>query len=119
MFTSKSRAERAREQVVDTASTVSEQLRERVAPKVGAAARDAKDWAAPRVERGLEVAAPRVEQAVDKMSPKVDAARDKHHALRCAQLARRCLRGADRSRIQTPAMSARGSVPASRGAGSA
>jgi hypothetical protein len=81
VFTSKSRAERARDQVAETASTVSEQLRERVAPAVGAKARDAKDWAAPRVERGvekgLEVAAPRVESAVDRMSPKVDAARDK------------------------------------------
>jgi hypothetical protein len=81
VFTRKSRAERAREQMADTAATVSEQLRERIAPAVALKARDAKTWAAPRVERGvergLEVAAPRVESAVEKVSPKVDAARDK------------------------------------------
>lgn len=81
MFTRKSRAERAREQMADTAATVSGQLRERIAPAVALKARDAKTWAAPRVERGvergLEVAAPRVELAVEKVSPKVDAARDK------------------------------------------
>jgi hypothetical protein len=81
VFTSRSRAERARDQVAETASTVSEQLRDRVAPAVSARAKDAKEWAAPRVERGvergLEAAAPRVEQAVEKVSPKVDAARDK------------------------------------------
>jgi hypothetical protein len=64
-----------------TASTVSEQLRERIAPAVTHKARDAKTWAAPRVERGVErgldLAAPRVELAVEKVSPKVDAARDK------------------------------------------
>ena len=81
MFRKKSRAERAREQMADTAATVSEQLREHIAPAVAVKARDAKSWAAPRVERGvergLEVAAPRVELAVEKVSPKVDAARDK------------------------------------------
>jgi len=81
VFTRKSRAERAREQMADTAATVSEQLRERLAPAVAVKARDAKSWAAPRVERGvgrgLEAAAPRVESAVEKVSPKVDAARDK------------------------------------------
>jgi hypothetical protein len=81
VFRRRSRAERARDQVVETASTVSEQLRGRIAPAVAVKARDAKGWAAPRVERGvgrgLEVAAPRVEHAVERVSPKVDAARDK------------------------------------------
>jgi hypothetical protein len=67
--------------MADRASTVSEQLRERIAPAVSLKARDAKTWAAPRVERGVErgldLAAPRVELAVEKVSPKVDAARDK------------------------------------------
>jgi hypothetical protein len=67
--------------MADTAAILSEQLRERIAPAVTHKARDAKTWAAPRVERGVErglvVAAPRVESAVEKVSPKVDAARDK------------------------------------------
>jgi hypothetical protein len=81
VFRRRSRAERARDQIADTATTVSEQLRGRLAPAVALKARDAKVWAAPRVERGvergLEVAAPRVEHAVERVSPKVDAARDK------------------------------------------
>jgi hypothetical protein len=81
VFRRKSRAERAREQIAETATTVTEQLRGRVAPAVAVKARDAKVWATPRVERGVErglgVAAPRVELAVERVSPKVDAARDK------------------------------------------
>lgn len=73
----KSRADQAKAQVQDAASTASHHLREKVAPVVAEKARDAKDWATPHVERGLEVAAPKVEAAVDKVSPAVDAARDK------------------------------------------
>lgn len=73
----KSRADQAKAQVQDAASTASTHLREKVAPVVAEKARDAKDWAAPHVERGLEAAAPKVEAAVDKVSPAVDAARDK------------------------------------------
>jgi hypothetical protein len=76
----RSRADRARDEIAESASTLSEQLRGRVAP-VALKARDAKVWMAPRVERGvergLEAAAPRVELAVERVSPKVDAARDK------------------------------------------
>ncbi|MGN6612508.1 MAG: hypothetical protein ACTHLJ_12110 [Angustibacter sp.] len=73
----KSRADQAKAQVQDAASTASHHLREKVAPVVAEKARDAKDWATPHVERGLEAAAPKVEAAVDKVSPAVDAARDK------------------------------------------
>ncbi len=73
----KSRTDQAKAQVQDATSSAGHHLRERVAPAVGAKARDAKDWATPHVERGLEAAAPRVEAAVDKVSPAVDAARDK------------------------------------------
>ena len=92
MFSRKSGAQKAREQVVGStttaATTVGDQLRERVVPAVEQAAREAREWAAPRVEqarewaqprveRGLEAAAPRVEEAVDRVSPRVDAARDR------------------------------------------
>lgn len=73
----KSRTDQAKAQVQDAASTAGHHLREKVAPAVGAKARDAKEWAAPHVERGLEAAAPKVEAAVEKVSPAVDAARDK------------------------------------------
>lgn len=76
MFT-KSRTDQAKAQVQDAASSAGQVLREKVAPVVAAKAHDAKDWAAPRVERGIEVAAPKVEAAVDKVTPAVDAARDK------------------------------------------
>lgn len=77
MFTRTSRADRARAQVLDVTSSASHQLREKVAPVVAVAARDAKVWATPHMERGIEVAAPRVEAAVERVSPAVDAARDK------------------------------------------
>lgn len=73
----KSRTDQAKAQVQDAALTAGHHLREKVAPAVGAKARDAKEWAAPHVERGLEAAAPKVEAAVEKVSPAVDAARDK------------------------------------------
>lgn len=61
----------------DAAAAAGHHLRETVAPAVVAKAHDAKEWAAPKVERGLEAAAPKVEAAVEKISPAVDAARDK------------------------------------------
>lgn len=81
MFTRTSRTDKAREQVADVTSSVSDTWRAKVAPVVGAKARDAAHWAAPRVERGREVAAPKVGAAVgaarEKVSPAVDAAREK------------------------------------------
>jgi len=77
VFTKTSRTDKARDQVVDVASTVSDTWRGKVAPTVGAKARDARDWAAPHVEHGRQAAAPKVEAAVEKVSPAVDAARDK------------------------------------------
>jgi hypothetical protein len=60
-----------------TAASVAELLRERVVPVVGQATGNAKDWAKPRVEHGIEVAAPKLESAVNNLAPKVDTARDK------------------------------------------
>lgn len=81
VFTKTSRTDRAREQVADVTSSVSDTWRGKVAPTVGAKARDARDWAAPHVEHGRKVAAPKVEAAIDaaadKVSPAVDAAREK------------------------------------------
>lgn len=91
MFRTKSRKEQLQDRsasLADTASTVADQLRDRVAPAIGQAAENAKewgqprveaarDWAKPRVEHGIEVAAPRLESAVSALAPKVDIARDK------------------------------------------
>lgn len=80
MFHTKSRKEQLQDQqasLADTAALVAEQLRERVVPAVGHAAVNAKEWARPRVEHGIEVAAPRLESAVSGLAPKVDTARDK------------------------------------------
>jgi hypothetical protein len=71
-----------------TAATVTDQLRERVAPAVGQAAGSAiewsqprveaaRDWARPHLDHGIEVAAPKLESAVSGLAPKVDTARDK------------------------------------------
>lgn len=80
MFTKTRGSDKAREQAADVASTIGETWRDRVAPTVGAKARDARDWAAPHVEHGRKAAAPKVEAAVDaaseKVAPVVDAARD-------------------------------------------
>jgi len=80
VFTKTSRSDKAREQAADVASTLGETWRDKVAPTVGAKARDARDWAAPHVEHGRKAAAPKVEAAVDaaseKVAPVVDAARD-------------------------------------------
>ncbi len=67
----------AKASVQDAAAAAQHHLRETVAPVVAAKAHDAKEWATPKVERGLEAAAPKVEAAVEKISPAVDAARDK------------------------------------------
>jgi hypothetical protein len=84
MFRSKSRTEQLSEQLQDqseslasTAAAVADQLRERVGPAVGQATDNAREWARPRVEHGIEVAAPRLESAVNGLAPKVDTARDK------------------------------------------
>ena len=91
MFHTKSKKEQIQDRsasLADTASTVADQLRERVAPAIGQAAGNAKewgqprveaarDWAKPRVEHGIEIAAPRLESAVNNLAPKVDIARDK------------------------------------------
>jgi len=108
VFTRPSRAEQEREQarihlaraqVLEATNAASHQLREKVAPAVAVAARDARDWAVPKaaeakawagpkahdarvwatphVERGLEVAGPKVEAVVEKLTPAVDAARDR------------------------------------------
>jgi hypothetical protein len=80
MFRSKSRTEQLQDQtdsLACSAATVAEQLRERLLPAVGQATGNAKEWAKPRVERGIEVAAPRLESAVNGLAPKVDTARDK------------------------------------------
>ena len=81
VFTKTSRTDKAREQVADAAGTVGDTWRDKVAPTVGAKARDARDWAAPHVEHGRRAAAPKVEAAIDaaadKVSPAVDAAREK------------------------------------------
>jgi hypothetical protein len=91
MFRTKTRTEQLQDHSVslaDTAASVADQLRERVAPAVGQAAESAKgwgqprveaarDWARPRVEHGIEVAAPKLESAVSGLAPKVDTARDK------------------------------------------
>ena len=91
MFHTKSRKEQLQDQsasLADSAVTVAEQLRERVAPVIEQAAESAKewgqprveaarDWARPRVEHGIEIAAPRLESAVSGLAPKVDTARDK------------------------------------------
>ena len=83
MFRTKSRKEQLTEQLQDqqealacTTATVAEQLRERVVPAVGQATVNAKEWARPRVEHGIEVAAPRLESAVNGLAPRVDTARD-------------------------------------------
>jgi hypothetical protein len=95
VFHTKSRAEQLQEtlqestaSLADTASSVADQLRERVVPAVGQAAETAKEWGQPRVEaarhwakphveHGIEVAAPKLESAVSSLAPKVDTARDK------------------------------------------
>lgn len=80
MFHTKSRTEQLHDHadsLACTASSVAEQLRERVVPAVGQAAGNAKEWAKPRVEHGIEVAAPKLESAVSGLAPKVDTARDK------------------------------------------
>ncbi|NMM23604.1 MAG: hypothetical protein HHJ11_08920 [Phycicoccus sp.] len=91
MFHSKSKKEQLQDRsasLADTAATVADQLRERVAPAIGQAAGSAKEWgqprveaarlwAKPRVEHGIEVAAPKLESAVSGLAPKVDIARDK------------------------------------------
>lgn len=73
----KSGAKEARASVQDAATTAQQHLRGTVAPAVAAKAHDAREWATPKVERGLEVAAPKVEAAVERITPAVDAARDK------------------------------------------
>lgn len=80
----KSTTEKLTEELADqsdslarTAATMAELLRERVVPVVGQATGNAKDWAKPRVEHGIELAAPRLESAVNNLAPKVDTARDK------------------------------------------
>ena len=91
MFHSKSKKEQLQDRsasLADTAATVTDQLRERVAPAIGQAAGNAKEWgqprveaarlwARPRVEHGIEIAAPKLESAVSGLAPKVDIARDK------------------------------------------
>jgi hypothetical protein len=91
VFHSKSKTEQLQDQsssLASSASSVAEQLRERVVPAVGQAAGSAKewgqprveaarDWAKPRVEHGIEVAAPKLESVVTGLAPKVDTARDK------------------------------------------
>src|SRR5450759_5164673 len=84
MFRTKSRTEQLTEQIQeqsesfsDAAATMADQLRERVVPAVGQATENAKVWARPRFEHGVEVAAPRLESAVSGLAPKVDTARDK------------------------------------------
>ena len=91
MFHSKSKKEQLQDRsasLADTAATVADQLRERVAPAIGQAAGSAKEWgqprveaarlwAKPRVEHGIEIAAPKLESAVSGLAPKVDIARDK------------------------------------------
>ena len=83
MFRTKSRKEQLTEQLQDqqealacTTATVAEQLRERVVPAVGQATVNAREWARPHVEHGIEVAAPRLESAVNGLAPRVDTARD-------------------------------------------
>lgn len=80
MFRTKSRTEQFQDQADSlawSAATVADQLRERVLPAVGQATGNAKEWAKPRLERGIEVAAPRLESAVNGFAPRVDTARDK------------------------------------------
>lgn len=91
MFHTKSRKEQLQDRsasLADTAATVADQLRERVAPAIGQAAENAREWgqphveaarhwAKPRVEHGIEIAAPKLESAVSGLAPKVDTARDK------------------------------------------
>ena len=83
MFRRKSRTGQLTEQVQNqseslacSAATVADQLRERLVPAVGQATENAREWARPRVEHGIEVAAPRLESAVSGLAPKVDTARD-------------------------------------------
>ena len=83
MFRRKSRTGQLTEQIQNqseslatTAAAVADQLRERLVPAVGQATENAKEWARPRVEHGIEVAAPRLESAVSGLAPKVDTARD-------------------------------------------
>lgn len=73
----KSRTDEATAKVQDATARTGRQIREKVVPAIGAKAHDAKQWATPHVERGMEAAAPRVEAAVDRVSPAVDATRDK------------------------------------------
>ena len=84
MFRSKSRTEELTEHVhdqseslADAAAAMADQLRERVGPAVGQATENAREWARPRFEHGVEVAAPRLESAVIGLAPRVDTARDK------------------------------------------
>jgi hypothetical protein len=91
VFHTKSRKEQLQDRsasLADGATTVAEQLRDRVAPALGQAAESAMEWgqprvkaarrwAKPRVEHGIEIAAPRLESAVSSLAPKVDIARDK------------------------------------------
>ena len=84
MFHHKSRTEQLTEQFQDqsdslasTAQLMADQLRVRVVPAVGQATENAREWARPHVEHGIEVAAPRLESAVSSLAPKVDTARDK------------------------------------------
>lgn len=91
MFRTKSKAEQRQERtasLVEGASSVADQLREKVVPAVGQAAGSAREWsqphveaarewARPHVEHGMEVAGPKLESAVNGLAPKVDVARDK------------------------------------------
>jgi len=84
MFRTKTRTEQLQEQLQDqseslasTAAALAEQLRERVVFADGQATENARVWAKPRVEHGIEVAAPKLESAVSGLAPKVDTARDK------------------------------------------
>lgn len=82
MFHTKSRTEQLTKQLQDQSESLgntalADQLRERVIPAVGQATENARVWAKPRVEHGIEVAAPHLESAVNGLAPKVDTARDK------------------------------------------
>jgi hypothetical protein len=78
MFRTKSRTEQFQDQSESLANTaLADQLRQRVIPAVGQATENARTWAKPRVEHGIEVAAPHLESAVNGLAPKVDTARDK------------------------------------------
>ena len=87
MFGTTSKSETVQEQAQAQAKQAAAQaaaLKERVVPAAEAAAEaareraaQAKDWAMPHVEHGIELAAPRLEKAVEGLAPRVDTARDK------------------------------------------